>query len=187
LAKTRCIWRNVAPEGREEAKMRRTLFALALIAASCSPAPPEATEGPQPAVQQPSAVQQHTSVEACVAAATTHEHLWQCKGVVAMSCVDTPEGQTTAGMIECQSREAQAWQALLDAQLARLQADDPARNEPLAAANAAWRAWRDAECGYQASEAEGGSLASVIAAGCEADVTADRVIALTWAERAAVQ
>ncbi|MGH6951199.1 MAG: lysozyme inhibitor LprI family protein [Vitreimonas sp.] len=165
--------------------MRRTLMVLALIAASCSPAPPQTAETPP--AQEPTATVQHASVQACVAAAATHEQLWQCKGVVATPCMDTPEGQTTAGMIDCNSREAQAWQGLLDAELTRLQADDPTRKEPLAAANAAWRAWRDAECSYQAGEAEGGSLAGVIAAGCEADVTADRVIASTWADRAAAQ
>ena len=99
--------------------------------------------------------------------------------------MSAPDGQSTMGMIECEDREAAAWQALLDANLARLDGDDPTRAERLSAANSAWTAWRDAECAYQASEAEGGSLAGVIAAGCHSDVTADRVIALVWAERSA--
>jgi uncharacterized protein YecT (DUF1311 family) len=174
MAKMHCIWRTVVSEKVGEAKMRRTLAVLALMAASCAPAAPPGAAG-----------QQQTSIEACVAAATTREALWQCKGVLANPCMSEPDGQTTVGMIECQSREGDAWQALLDAHVARLNADDSSRSDELAAANAAWEAWREAECIYQASEAEGGSLAGVIATGCHADVTADRVIALAWAERSA--
>ena len=157
-----------------EAKLRRILIVLALIAASCAPSAPGNAQG------QPQA-----SVEACVGAATTHDTLWRCKGILAEACMNTRDGQTTMGMIQCQDGEAAAWQALLDANLARLDRDDPTRAERLSAANAAWSAWRDAECAYQASEAEGGSLAGVIAAGCHSDVIADRVIALVWAERSA--
>jgi uncharacterized protein YecT (DUF1311 family) len=152
--------------------MRQALAVLGLMAASCAPAAPPGAES-----------QQHISIEACVAAAATHETLWQCKGVVANPCMSEPEGQTTVGMIECQSREGDAWQALLDAHIAGLNADDPSRSDELAAAKAAWEVWREAECIYQASEAEGGSLAGVIATDCHADITADRAIALIWTER----
>ncbi len=157
-----------------EAKLRRILIAFALCAASCAPSPPESAQA-----------QQQPSIEACVAAAASHDALWRCKGAVADPCMNAPDGQSTMGMIQCQDREGAAWQALLDADVARRERDDPGRGERLAAANAAWSAWRDAECAYQASEAEGGSLAGVIAAGCHSDVTADRVIALVWAERGA--
>lgn len=159
--------------------MRRIAMTFALIAAGCSPA-----ASPQSAQATP----QQASIDACVAAAATQEALWQCKGTVANPCMDRPEGQTTMGLIECHSREGQAWQALLDAHLTRLRAEDTSRAAQLAAAVAAWwGAWREAECAYRASEAEGGSLAGVIAAGCHSDITADRAIALTWAERSAQQ
>lgn len=158
--------------------MRRIVMVFALIAAGCSPA-----ASPQSA----QATQQPASIDACVAAAASQEALWQCKGTVANPCMDRPEGLTTMGMIECQSREGQAWQALLDAHLARLRAEDASRAALLASAVAAWGAWREAECVYRASEAEGGSLAGVIAAGCHSDITADRAIALAWAERSAQQ
>ena len=156
--------------------MRRTLVILALIAASCSPVAPQSAEA-----------QQQASIAACVAAATTHDALWQCKGVAASPCMNTPGGETTMGMIDCNGREQEQWQALMDAEIARVNADDDGRSAQLAASNAAWEAWRQAECEYQASEYEGGSLAGVMAAACSADLTADRVIALTWAQRSVVE
>jgi uncharacterized protein YecT (DUF1311 family) len=165
-----------APGCCGEAKMRRTLAILALIAASSSPVAPQLAAAQQPA-----------SVAACVAAANTHDALWRCKGVVAGPCIDTPGGETTAGMVQCNMREAEEWQALIAVEIYRLNAEDASRSDELDSANDAWAAWGVAECEYQASAYEGGSLARVVSAACFADITADRVIALTWARRNAVE
>ena len=156
--------------------MRRMLAILALIAASCSPVAPQQAEA-----------QAQPSIEACVTAAATHEALWQCKSVVASPCLDTPGGETTYGMIDCNTAEAEQWQALLDAEIARLNADDPDRSAALTTSADAWSAWRQAECAYQASEYEGGSLAGVMSAVCHSDITADRAIALIWAQRSVIE
>lgn len=152
--------------------MRRTLMVIALMAAACAQSAPQSAEA-----------QQQASVAACVDAATTHDALWQCKGVVATPCLNAPENESTVGMIDCANREGEQWQALLDAEIAFLDADDASRSASLASATAAWANWRQAECAYQASENEGGSLARVTAAACGADLTADRAIALIWAHR----
>ncbi len=89
-----------------------------------------------------------------------------------------PGGETTAGMVQCFQAEGAAWDAQLDATLQRLESAEPTRNEYLSRANEAWLVWREAECHYRALENEGGSNASVAAAACASELTADRVINL---------
>ena len=123
------------------------------------------------------------SLEACVAAAgASRVALEACKGGVAESCIEQPGGETTVGMLRCYNEEAQGWASLMDAALVRASANQ-ARAPLLTQSQDAWRAWRDAECGYQASRYAGGSLARVLAASCVAELNADRAIALTYLER----
>jgi uncharacterized protein YecT (DUF1311 family) len=148
--------------------MRRIMMVLALVAASCSPvAAPESAQA-----------QQTVSVESCITAATTIEARRACKGVVADPCMREPGGDSTAGVVQCQSQEDEQWRALLVARLAGLTADDPTRSEALSTAQTAWLAYREAECAYQAAAYEGGSLARVVGASCYMDLTAERVISL---------
>lgn len=123
------------------------------------------------------------ALEACVAAAgASRAALADCKGALAIDCVEGAGGDTTAGMMGCYDGEARAWASLLDAAVARAQASEP-RAAFFQRSQQAWLAWRQAECRYQASHYEGGSLARVLAASCIADLTADRAIALLYAER----
>ena len=96
--------------------------------------------------------------------------------------METDAGATTYGMVQCFGAETSAWRALLDDALARAMTNAE-RATLLAHAQEAWTAWRDAECGYQASLYAGGSLARVLAASCINDLTASRAIGLIYAER----
>ena len=123
------------------------------------------------------------ALEACVVSAgPSRASLADCKGSLAIGCVEGAGGDTTAGMVRCYNGEAHAWATLLDAALERARVDE-SRVAMLAQSQEAWEAWRQAECRYQASHYEGGSLARVLAASCIADLTADRAIALIYAER----
>jgi len=153
--------------------MRRMLMVAALIAAACAPAAPHSA-GAQP----------QASIAACVGAAMTEDALRQCKGIVAAPCLVAPGGETTAAALQCEARERDQWSAVLDAEIARLEAESPERSAHLAAASAAWETWRQAECAYRASEYDGGSLANVLAASCFNDLTANRAIALILSRRA---
>jgi uncharacterized protein YecT (DUF1311 family) len=156
-----------------EAKMRRWIAALVLIAAACTAQPSQPAQAQQ---SQPSA-----DVGACMRAAHTREAMIECKSDMAEACMREPGGDSTSGMIQCFGAESEAWDAQLDAALQRLESEEPTRNEYLSRANEAWLVWREAECRYRASENEGGSLAGVTSAACMSELTADRVIDLAAA------
>lgn len=150
--------------------MRRWMAVLSLVAASCA--------GPPSQTAQSEQATSAANVAACIAAAHTREAMIQCKGDVAQICMREPGGETTAGMVQCFQAENAAWDAQLDATLQRLESAEPTRNEYLSRANEAWLVWREAECRYRALESGGGSSASVAAAACASELTADRVIDL---------
>jgi uncharacterized protein YecT (DUF1311 family) len=153
--------------------MRRVAIAV-LLAFAC-------LASPRPASAQTSSAA--NSVATCVTAAgASRAALDACKGVLLEPCIEMPGGETTGGMVGCYDGETRAWTALLDAAVARAQASE-ARASFFAQSQDSWRAWRQVECRYQASYYEGGSLARVLAASCFADLTADRAIALIYAER----
>jgi uncharacterized protein YecT (DUF1311 family) len=123
------------------------------------------------------------SLDGCVAAAgRSRVALEACKGAMTEACLESEGGETTAGAVMCFDAETRRWTAQLDAALGRAGADDT-RAAFLAQSQQAWTAWRQAECRYQASLYEGGSLARVLSASCFADLTADRAIAFIYAER----
>lgn len=125
------------------------------------------------------------ALETCLGVAgDSRVALARCKGVIAEPCIEAPGGETTAGMVQCYGAEAEAWSVQLAAAVARARAD-AARAPYLAQAEDAWRAWAQAECRYQASLYQGGSLARVLSASCTADLTAERAIAFLAAERSA--
>jgi uncharacterized protein YecT (DUF1311 family) len=62
-----------------------------------------------------------------------------------------------------------------------MKAIDPARQPKLKAAQRAWLAFRDAECEFEASEAEGGTMQPMLRNGCKAEVTKARIAQLTAA------
>lgn len=153
--------------------MRRMTAALSVIATLGAPLPAGAqTDVPNAA-----------PLEACVAAAgASRAALEACKSVIAEPCIETPGGETTAGLVQCYGAEANGWRALLEGAVARAM-NDAARRDLLTQSQQAWTDWREHECRYQASFYAGGTLARVVAAHCVAELTADRAIAFIYAER----
>lgn len=155
--------------------MRRVVFivTLALLPLPAPPAHAQSQTGGQ-------------ALETCLAAAgASMVALQACKGALSEPCLDQPGSETTVGSVQCLLAEERGWSAQLDAALARGRANAP-RAQFLQRSQEAWTAWREAECRYQASLYEGGSLARVLTASCRADLTADRAIALLYAERTPV-
>jgi uncharacterized protein YecT (DUF1311 family) len=147
------------------------LAVLGLVPPAAGEESPEATLGRQRA---------RPMIETCLAAAQTVEAMRACKRIVFTPCVQEEENrQSTHGLVMCNSREGVAWDALLEARSAELAKRDAFRAEALAAANAAWTKWVEAECSFHRAEAQGGSAEGVITTECIADLTAERVIGLT--------
>ncbi len=122
-----------------------------------------------------------SKIDACLAAAQTVDAMRSCKRIVFKACVQEPDNRdSTDGLVMCNDQEGGVWRALLDAYTAKLKARDSYRAEALAAADAAWQAWVAVECNYHRVGAMGGSAEAVITTECVSDLTADRVIGLTW-------
>lgn len=155
--------------------MRLTVaMAIALVGATL---PAAADESPEAIAGRARA---RPMIEACLAKAQAVEAMRACKRIVFAPCVKEEENQqSTLGLVMCNSREGDAWTALLQARTADLAKRDAYRAKALTAANAAWRAWIDAECFYHREEAQGGSAEGVITTECLSDLTADRVIGFT--------
>jgi len=124
-------------------------------------------------------------LQACVSAAEGEaDALRACRGTISQPCFDTPEGASTHGMVMCASAERDAWARILDEQLARLSANGADSAPSLQRAQTAWAAYREAECNYHVALWGEGSGARVALASCDAQLTADRAIALLRLEQA---
>lgn len=97
---------------------------------------------------------------------------------LAQDC-DAAEDQTTMTLCAGQAFDAadaalnQAWQELM-----RRLADDPEAKALAVTAQKAWIGFRDAECAFQASGSQGGSIHPMLVAQCQADLTTARTDAL---------
>jgi hypothetical protein len=156
-----------------EAKMRRVglvaalAFALAATA-QCAPVRADPFESYNPSL-----------VTECVAGAgADSDSLHRCIGAGATPCIQA-DGQTTSSLVLCWSHESDTWRELMaratESMNTRHTYRDPHR---LAAANASWEAWAEAECEYWAWEQGGGVGEQVDRVRCHARVTAERAIAL---------
>ncbi|HZZ36273.1 MAG TPA: lysozyme inhibitor LprI family protein [Caulobacteraceae bacterium] len=93
-------------------------------------------------------------------------------------CLDSPEGQSTAGMIGCIGAELEVQDARLNAQYRKAMADlNPRQKARLQAAERAWLAYRDAEC-LSYTDEDWGSLSRINANHCVLQMTVERLIAL---------
>ncbi len=96
-----------------------------------------------------------------------------CTGQAAADC----SGQTQRELDRCASTDYTAADTALNATytsiVTRLQGHAAAR-EKLVAAERAWVAFRDAECGFAASGVAGGSIAPMIVVNCRTDLTKQR-------------
>lgn len=154
--------------------MRQLFFAFALSVTAC--ATPEASAD-LPAITYAE------RVSACVFAADGDEAaLNACKGASSQPCMDADSG-STYGQMSCLSEEGGAWEALMTDSQTRLAAVRPETVAALTSAQEQWRAYREADCSYAVTRWGEGSGARVELAGCMANMTADRAIALILIER----
>lgn len=120
------------------------------------------------------------------------EYMDECIGVVSNACTAAePGGDTRPVMAECQLAEAAAWQDVMEAEYARglawAEAKDAERPLPdgrrlapeLAAAQAAWQSFFEAECRFNATQWAHDALDANVAANCRVDLIAERAIRLT--------
>jgi uncharacterized protein YecT (DUF1311 family) len=93
-------------------------------------------------------------------------------------CLDTPDGQSTAGMIACTDTEMKLQDTRLNAAYAKAMGKLNERQKTaLRKAQRAWVAFRDADCASLWDD-EWGSLSRVNANGCMLSRTVERTIEL---------
>ncbi len=93
-------------------------------------------------------------------------------------CLDTPDGQTTAGTVGCIAEELKIQDAALNAAYRRLAAGmNPRQQAGLRNAQRAWIAFRDADCASR-QDWEWGSMSTVAANFCVLRRTVERTIEL---------
>lgn len=121
-------------------------------------------------------------VASCLADASEPENRRTCIGALSAPCMDEPSGASTAGMVDCLTRERDLWAGQVATLTARLRAQEsPTQIEQLNAMLAAHEHWMRAKCHYSASIFEGGSLTRVLASACARNTTAE--LALDLLER----
>lgn len=132
------------------------------------------------------------ALEQCLADKTTLAERETCVGIPSGRCMQSPGGDTTAGMVHCLGVETAQWDDRLNrayaALLAREEMDDEAlarlqsAAEPAAPAlremQRAWIAFRDASCKYEAALWQGGSGAGPAANACALDLTGRQALRL---------
>lgn len=125
-------------------------------------------------------------VEACIRAGGGEG----CAGEASGACMEaTPGGETTVGMVGCLDRERAHWDGWLNAVYQQLyaklavqdaQADSYAPKQAVALRDMqrAWIGFRDAKCGFEASQWGGGTGAGPAAVGCHLHETARQMLYL---------
>lgn len=109
-----------------------------------------------------------------------------CVGRVAEPCMETPDGQSTQGMVACSQREEKVWDGLLNEAYQRLlKGLKPEAAEDVRKAQRIWLTLRDADCRVPYYFYNGGTIVQVLGAGCLLDHTADRAILIrSWRDMA---
>ena len=165
--------------------MRTLVFAISLVFAmsACSEAQKgeagQVTTGPMPILGAP-----ETILTCFMDYQDLESRRANCIGQYTEVCSSQRQNQSTHGMTQCASREAQAWTAQLDEISANILNDlDENPTHAFQVAENAWQASRDAHCQFEISIFEGGSISSVIYAGCINRATAERALELIqWHE-----
>ena len=135
----------------------------------------------------PAATNDAVSIPACLqSAGVGADKARACIGRVADPCLETPDGQSTPGSVDCLMTETKAWDDILNAEYKRLL---PLLSKEAAAdvtkAQRLWIQGREADCRVPYYFYEGGTIVKVLGAECERDHTADRAILLkSWREMA---
>ena len=114
---------------------------------------------------------------AAKAAATQSD---SCIGAVTVPCQQEPGGSSTAGMIDCNTREWAVWDERLNrAYNSALKGAEPKLATALRQTQRAWLQWREQRCKLPAIENEGGSIVGPLYTGCMLDATARQAL---WLE-----
>ena len=110
----------------------------------------------------------------------------RCVGLLARPCMETPQGMSTHGAVQCMSDETDAWDRILNAAWPRLRAmakrrdagqpGEPSLAEAELKAQRAWLAWRDEECRAAWLEWAPGSQSRIAAADCLLSLTGMRAV-----------
>lgn len=149
--------------------MRQIFFALAFALTACA----------TPAVRADALSADPGILRGCALdAGKDRDALEQCVGLVTRHCTAEEGGSNAMSDVLCHSAEADAWQALIDENTARIAAADAVDGALLVGANQAWMHWREAECNYRAYEYGGGSGEQYDRIDCHLRLTATRAIDL---------
>jgi uncharacterized protein YecT (DUF1311 family) len=170
--------------------MRALLAVLLLAAPAAAPGAAEPTDRTlaEAAALETCAEQAMTAAPGAPVKAAADD----CIGIIARQCIAAPGGETTVGRNDCLSREAAAWDVVLNRdwpQLLDAMARRDAANEvdrlglrsaraELRAAQRAWLAFREADCTAQSAEWGTGTIGSTVFARCWLEMTARRTIDL---------
>src|SRR5262245_23839168 len=104
-----------------------------------------------------------------------------CIGAVTITCQQQPGGFSTAGMIECNTREWAVWDERLNRSYTTTLKDaDRKLATALRQTQRAWLQWREARCKLPEIENEGGSIVGPLYTGCMLDATARQAL---WLEQ----
>ena len=147
-----------------------------------------------PAVAQDHEVETYGAIlTACYAAGEGLDAKAACEGRMAEACMTREEGgQTTVGMSLCTYAEGLVWDRFLNEEYRQTMAWAKAadederhhfpefakREESLLAAQRAWIAFRDAECGLAYAVWGSGSMRQIAGSSCMTAMTAERTLEL---------
>lgn len=133
----------------------------------------------------------------CVAAAKNTVAKRACIGTSAATCVSaTSYGSTTAGMVECTSKEADYWDKMLnanyktlmasakseDASLKKLGSSAQEQAPALRDMQRAWIAYRDATCKFVMTQWGGGTGGGPASTNCSMHLTGEQALYLAGAK-----
>jgi uncharacterized protein YecT (DUF1311 family) len=104
-----------------------------------------------------------------------------CIGAVTVPCQQEPGGYSTAGMIDCNTREWAVWDERLNrAYNNALKGAERKLATALRQTQRAWLQWREQKCKLPEIENEGGSIVGPLYTDCMLDATARQAL---WLER----
>lgn len=123
----------------------------------------------------------------CLVKSSNAEEDRACKDLVYLDCEAASDSLATSVLASCLARETDAWDAHLNSEWSKVRAEAEARDaadagaqganvKSLLAAQRAWLAYRDAECDNTYQRYIGGTIRSLMAGSCLAEMNAERVI-----------
>lgn len=156
---------------RPAALARTGLLGLAIAASPAAAADGFRTATPRPADLQ--------AIRACLGTNTLAAERRRCIGIVSGPCQAAPDGQSTMGMQQCQSREFVAWDRILnDAYRAAAQSFDESGKAYLRDVQTVWIKFRDQSCDWPSKVYPGGTISGPLTGDCLVDETANRALTL---------